>query len=768
MQATTIWELLTKQNVVIPIIQRDYAQGRKGKEYIRRSFLAQIKSALVEKDKEITLDFVYGNTENESFCPLDGQQRLTTLWLLLWYFIFMNNELNDESRRILKRFTYQTRSSSREFCKKLCEEMNYSVYVESGNPRIADFIKSQTWFFSKWLQDPTVNSMLRTLSGDKQSREDNIEAVFGKLVSLENLNKLKSNIKFYQLNIGSDQLPLSDDLYIKMNARGKGLTHFENFKADLVSWFTSGDNKDKEEFKKEKDNKFLYLYYASQLDGAWTDIFWKSARSNLNNAFNGKIDDSFFAFFNRYIANLICIKNNTPEKDKAFNHICGTGLGKKNSADDSKVKYQGFGEYSTYMSIETIENINTIFEVYQNNKDVINNILEKVNSKNYEDGAEILSKPIAFIPQYKYEKQCISLIPITLSERVYFYSVCLFLETCKTFDEVKFRQWVRIVKNITENSDIDSVARMISCLKSIHKIGMGAASLDWEIYKYLSIYTIDNSDSSSLNRQIKEEKEKAVKIYLNGEIDTYWEEKIICAENFSFFNGSIRFLYRDELNQVQWEIFDEKFANATKLFSKRQDDPVSVKTIYSLLSLFDCFDDIVNLNLFTTIGYHHRNKNWKKDILCNYENKKLLQKVHELLTNSTSGTNKTKEYLTFLNSPIIDEIIKKEGNYKYRCREVEYGFAIQKEYSQSEGVFVGDKYINIFYELCELYKSSIITFDKINKYIEPYYWGKCISIDYNGFHYNWYGSENIYKLNKSGKYDCLKLNENMNFFESLK
>ena len=31
-------------------------------------------------------------------------------------------------------------------------------------------------------------------------------------------------------------LGLSDDLYIKMNARGKQLTDFENFKADLVGY----------------------------------------------------------------------------------------------------------------------------------------------------------------------------------------------------------------------------------------------------------------------------------------------------------------------------------------------------------------------------------------------------------------------------------------------------------------------------------------------------------------------------------------------------
>ena len=59
------WEILANQKIVIPKIQRDYAQGRKGKEYIRRTFLAQIKNVLDDKNniQELTLDFIYGNIE---------------------------------------------------------------------------------------------------------------------------------------------------------------------------------------------------------------------------------------------------------------------------------------------------------------------------------------------------------------------------------------------------------------------------------------------------------------------------------------------------------------------------------------------------------------------------------------------------------------------------------------------------------------------------------------------------------------------------------
>ena len=80
-------ELLPLSKIEIPIIQRDYAQGRKSPEVdrIRKRFLSSIYIALTE-NKPQKLDFVYGDIDdNKVLTPLDGQQRLTTLFLLHWY-----------------------------------------------------------------------------------------------------------------------------------------------------------------------------------------------------------------------------------------------------------------------------------------------------------------------------------------------------------------------------------------------------------------------------------------------------------------------------------------------------------------------------------------------------------------------------------------------------------------------------------------------------------------------------------------------------------
>ena len=91
-------EFLDKYAAVeIPILQRDYAQGRldprtKGMNRKGENFIRVLFNALRE-EKGLHMDIIYGSIETrdddhpeeKTFIPLDGQQRLTTLWLLHWY-----------------------------------------------------------------------------------------------------------------------------------------------------------------------------------------------------------------------------------------------------------------------------------------------------------------------------------------------------------------------------------------------------------------------------------------------------------------------------------------------------------------------------------------------------------------------------------------------------------------------------------------------------------------------------------------------------------
>ena len=145
---------LPLQKIEIPIIQRDYAQGRQTDDVnrIRERFLTSLYDALT-LDKQIKLDFVYGDiNENGVLIPLDGQQRLTTLFLLHWY-IARHESVSEEIGAFVGKFSYETRYSARTFCDKL---MEFSPDFSQDN--LSEEIKDQSWMPLDWKHDPTINS----------------------------------------------------------------------------------------------------------------------------------------------------------------------------------------------------------------------------------------------------------------------------------------------------------------------------------------------------------------------------------------------------------------------------------------------------------------------------------------------------------------------------------------------------------------------------------------------------------------------------------
>ena len=131
-------ELLEKVGIKIPIIQRDYVQGRENAKSIRENFLKNLFD-VISKNKSLNLDFIYGTIKDNYLIPLDGQQRLTTIFLLHYYLALKEKKLDDNLKNKLKKFTYETRISSREFCKLLIENN-----ITSNDKNISQTIKNQT------------------------------------------------------------------------------------------------------------------------------------------------------------------------------------------------------------------------------------------------------------------------------------------------------------------------------------------------------------------------------------------------------------------------------------------------------------------------------------------------------------------------------------------------------------------------------------------------------------------------------------------------
>lgn len=208
--------------IEIPIIQRDYAQGRKKEGKVRGRFVEFLIQAFVTQTP-VELDFVYGNVRKEddksAFIPVDGQQRLTTLWLLHWFLAVKEGRLG-EIVSWMQKFSYETRPSSHSFCERLLSESFPSEELKD----IKEYIINQKWFDNEWLNDGTVSGMLQMLHD------------FGQQEVLLNgnatLNALTGGLLSFYL-VPLELFGLSDELYIRMNARGKVLTDFENFKSEF-------------------------------------------------------------------------------------------------------------------------------------------------------------------------------------------------------------------------------------------------------------------------------------------------------------------------------------------------------------------------------------------------------------------------------------------------------------------------------------------------------------------------------------------------------
>ena len=273
---------LQLKKIIIPMIQRDYAQGRLTSDVnrIRIRFLDSLYSALVESP--ITLDFIYGDIDDEGvMTPLDGQQRLTTLFLLHWY-AAKKEVIDVDEYAFLENFSYETRYSSRYFCKELIK------FTPSFQGKISDEIIDQAWFPLDWKKDPTIHSMLVML-----------DAINEKFQSISGIwDRLKNNaITFYFLPI--KDMGLTDEIYIKMNSRGKPLTLFEHFKAELERNLRIID---------EKTGRGLSNRIISNIDRKWTDLLWHYRNSNVGDENDNIIDDEFLRYF-KFVCDIICYRN---------------------------------------------------------------------------------------------------------------------------------------------------------------------------------------------------------------------------------------------------------------------------------------------------------------------------------------------------------------------------------------------------------------------------------------------------------------------------
>ncbi|WP_192823934.1 DUF262 domain-containing protein [Rufibacter sp. LB8] len=524
----TFWQLLGEFKVEIPIIQRDYAQGRENvkTKQIRDNFLDKILAAIDDENsilekKSLDLDFVYGSAADNKFIPLDGQQRLTTLFLLHWYVASLTDNLQ-ANKQILLNFSYETRISSREFCHAL---INSNLNI--GNETLSSQLKDCSWFFLSWSKDPTIKAMLVMLDAIHSKLQHVVKAKHWQALTEERI------ITFQFLDMNHENLQLTDELYVKMNARGKALTDFENFKA----WV--------EQFIDEKNYIIKVEDWKTKFDKDWTDLFW-----NYKDGDNHLIDEEFMRFFNGMVLNQYAagFKGNI-DKDEIY---------KKNVQALSAKKENGQEVYipiSIYLDIQAFSeaSVNDIFQT-----------LEFIKGNKNQDINTSLSGIKFYTPEESIFESFIQ-GDITYPDRLRFYALSQVLiknEISIESNPLTLQRWMRFIRNLIENTTIDSAETFSRAINSITSI-LANKNVFNNLYEYLS--DVNTVITGFDGNQIKEEKLKALLIH-NSQ-NTEWEAYIIEAENHPMFRGNIGFLL-PENRESEFTKFISRKNVAFRLFNK--------------------------------------------------------------------------------------------------------------------------------------------------------------------------------------------------------
>jgi hypothetical protein len=539
----SFYQLFEQKNlqVEIPIIQRDYAQGRIEVAEVRDTFLQALHDYLEKGEPFRDLDFVYGSVTvnscgRDSFTPLDGQQRLTTLFLLHWYLAQIDCQ-GESFRQVLStggnsHFTYETRSSSKEFCNALVtNDIDFSgLLMESGIESLSKTIKDRAWYYLSWESDPTIDSMLTMLDAIHRQFSGNAD-YFDKLIDKES-----PVITFRFLNLA--EFKLTDDLYIKMNARGKLLTDFENFKARLEKEIKSFIGEWPNYRLSFKDTPVSgYEYFIHKIDTDWTDLFWRYRNVASQDE---TYDDELMNFIALCAANFLLL-HDTEDSNSLQKRLFGSG-GRVNQL--SFMEYEQHGYLSQPLVIELI----THLDLLRGTANSCSGVARYLECNRYYDEEVVFEKIIANRS--------------SLPEKLRFHAFYSGVAQGKAGSELL--SWMRVVFNLTENTIINSVDEYHRALQSLSEL----AEMDDAI---LNLLIQNVSVKGFLAAQVFEEKLKAHLLMKSPE----WKMAIFEFEDHEFFRGQIGFAlkfsgivdYFNEHENVAWFDVEESYFKQFKHYA---------------------------------------------------------------------------------------------------------------------------------------------------------------------------------------------------------
>lgn len=655
----TFLELIKSKTILIPKIQRDYAQGRMDKKAIeiRDRFLDSIIEVLnAQTEEPLVLDFIYGSTINDvDFIPLDGQQRLTTLFLLHWYLI-PKDELTllsfSKNMNLFSRFSYETRISSKDFCNELVKNSFFSIDLEYKN-RLKEFdililecekypsklrklelekkslflsniIKNQPWFRWNWRKDPTIIAMLVML--------DDMHERFGTQVR-ESLyyfwERLKTGKIVFNL-LPLEKFGLTNELYVKMNARGKELSSFDIIKSTL-----------EEQMRQNGVEEHLQEFWINNVDSNWIDLFWnKLAKGHLSKiidsdiqlVFVDSVEEGYLRFLKRMMVFhlftnddcLLCdwtdvnIKRYIPFEYK---------ISDIKSEKDNRTIINGLREYTVnrfkYGDGDVLDLMPLFCKSgFFNNKffkfviNTFESIIFYINEEKHE-GSELLDN-IGFDITQKTIFEAFISDKVIYDTRVQFFALLCFFKynnaekVCNDSAlTLELNSWMRIIRNLSTNSNtyfFDDYEKFLKSLKVIENWSE-EVFLKRNFNSIIDFFVNSNNLDGFNGEQLLEEKIKANLIENN-----LWMSAIIVAEENPYFLGQIRFLFDWSRSDNTYDVvkFNEYYGKISSIFNANGLVEYLSKDYLFRNALMTCTDWYLLRNCFLSNKGKERDTSWKR------------------------------------------------------------------------------------------------------------------------------------------------------------
>jgi len=556
----SFYDIISNYIIEIPIIQREYAQGRTTDKVIsiRKRFVDDLINSIKTNEK-LHLGFVYGKIEGKEniarkklnkeaissilnavkfyaenleikinaeienshttdsdntvmlkFIPLDGQQRLTTLYLLHWYLYLKGGKISKLTW--FDNFKYSNRKAPLAFCKELVKEENVAIirgkHKKAPHTDINELIQNTSFYLNKWSKDATVRGMLEMLKTIGNAFPNDFD--FSK-IDVENL---PFEFDFMDLN----SLNQTDELYVKMNSRGKQLSDYEHFKSWLQEYY-DGDS----------EKEWLSTFWGN-LDTIWLNYFWRNIDANFSSL------DNFYYNFIKNAALMHCLATNTSIPFDAFKELYGL-IRNSEVYDGRNISYIPLEKF--FLKWEEGEEKKRYFIF---NKETLKFIEKTFQSLLYLEQDNHLEKleldDILRSPFIDFEITDLflhsKLFTPSLWHSVYFYAFFIFINDRESeeFSTEALKEWLRFIRNIIYNTNIQSPDNYNNALKQLNYL----SSFKYNLSE--SIFSKNVKNSFFDNEQFEEEKTKLDLIFK----DNSWKVPITEIENHPYFFGQIKFI----------------------------------------------------------------------------------------------------------------------------------------------------------------------------------------------------------------------------------